>query len=88
MEVRLSEAFVASTASKLHTGRDAFLTDSFKVLSITLVIVSSMAFAVAAICFQEVVITKMMRAAAAAYFRYSLGFITAATRIQQAQIAQ
>ena len=54
----------------------------------TLVIVSSMAFAVAAICFQEVVITKIMRAAAAAYFRYSEGFMTAATKIQQAKIAQ
>jgi hypothetical protein len=42
----------------------------------TRVIVSSMALAVAAICFQEVVITKIMSAAAAAYFRYSLGFMT------------
>jgi hypothetical protein len=48
---------VASMASNLHTGRDAFLTDSLRVLSITRVIVSSMAFAVAAICFQEVVMT-------------------------------
>ena len=54
----------------------AFLTDSFKVLSMTLVIVSSIARAVAAICFQEVVMTKMMSAAAAAYLRYSEGFMT------------
>ena len=50
--------------------------------------VSSIARAVAAICFQDVVITKIINAAAAAYFRYSLGFITAATKIQQANIAQ
>ena len=42
----------------------------------TRVIVSSIARAVAAICFQDVVITKMMSAAAAAYFRYSEGFMT------------
>ena len=50
--------------------------------------VSFMVLAVAAICFQEVVITKIINAAAAAYFRYSEGFITAATKIQQAKIAQ
>ena len=50
--------------------------------------VSFMVFAVAAICFQDVVITKIINAAAAAYFRYSEGFITAATKIQQAKIAQ
>ena len=38
--------------------------------------VSSMARAVAAICFQDVVMTKMMSAAAAAYLRYSEGFMT------------
>ena len=54
----------------------------------TRVIVSCMAAAAALICFQDVVITKIINAAAAAYFRYSLGFITAATRIQQAKIAQ
>ncbi len=54
----------------------------------TRVMVSSTAFAVAAICFQDVVITKIIKAAAAAYFRYSLGFMTAATKIQQAKIAQ
>ena len=42
----------------------------------TLVIVSSIARAVAAICFQDVVMTKMMSAAAAAYLRYSEGFMT------------
>ena len=42
----------------------------------TLVIVSSIARAVAAICFKEVVMTKMMSAAAAAYLRYSEGFMT------------
>ena len=38
--------------------------------------VSSIARAVAAICFQDVVMTKMMSAAAAAYLRYSEGFMT------------
>ena len=42
----------------------------------TRVIVSSIARAVAAICFQDVVMTKMMSAAAAAYLRYSEGFMT------------
>ena len=46
----------------------------------TLVIVSSIARAVAAICFQDVVMTKMMSAAAAAYFKYSLGFMTCVGR--------
>ena len=42
----------------------------------TRVIVSSIARAVAAICFQDVVMTKIIKAAAAAYLRYSEGFMT------------
>ena len=38
----------------------SLFTDSLSVRSMTLVIVSSIARAVAAICFQEVVMTKMM----------------------------
>ena len=51
------------------------MTDSPSVRSMTRVIVSSIARAVAAICFQDVAMTKMMTLRHA-YLRYSEGFMT------------